>query len=105
MIVWRDRETGPAYPSIGSAPSIGTFGMSLSVTTFMTILSSRFNGVQGIRNPRLHHASVSRRRNFSCPRGDRSNAPIVAAYQVEPARSAGIDPPHIDAHMAAAMLP
>jgi predicted glycoside hydrolase/deacetylase ChbG (UPF0249 family) len=25
--------------------------------------------------------------------------------QIEPARSAGIDPPHIDAHMAAAMLP
>src|SRR3984893_15299766 len=43
MIVWRDRETGPAYPSIGSAPSIATFGMSWSVTTFMTTLSSRFN--------------------------------------------------------------
>src|SRR6266851_5297121 len=38
MIVWRDRETGPVHPSIRSAPSTGTFGMSLSVTTFMTVL-------------------------------------------------------------------
>src|ERR1700730_13278786 len=38
MIVWRDRETGPVHPSIRSAPSTGTFGMSLSVTTFMMAL-------------------------------------------------------------------
>jgi hypothetical protein len=35
-MVCRDRETGPVYPSMRSAPSIGAFGMSLSVTTFMT---------------------------------------------------------------------
>jgi hypothetical protein len=35
MMVWRHRETGPVHPSIRSAPSTGTFGMSRSVTTFM----------------------------------------------------------------------
>src|SRR5271166_1798673 len=38
MIVWRDRETGPVHPSIRSAPSTGTFGIFLSVTTFMMTL-------------------------------------------------------------------
>src|ERR1700724_1900639 len=48
MIVWRDRETGPAHPSIGSAPSTGTFGMSLSVTTFMMALL-RLADIQRVR--------------------------------------------------------
>src|SRR6266849_518938 len=38
MMVCRDLETGPVHPSIGSAPSTGTCGMSLSVTTFMITL-------------------------------------------------------------------
>src|ERR1043165_8753777 len=39
MIVWRVRWTGPVQPSIRSAPSTGTFGMSFSVTTFMAAFS------------------------------------------------------------------
>src|ERR1700730_10144592 len=35
MMVCRDRGTGPVHPSIRSALSTGTFGMSRSVTTFM----------------------------------------------------------------------
>src|SRR5438094_8345478 len=35
MMVCRDRETGPVHPSIGEAPSTGTLGIFLSVTTFM----------------------------------------------------------------------
>src|SRR5260370_38885611 len=50
MMVWRDRETGHDHPSIRSAPSTGTFGMSLSVTTFIVALP-RVGGIQGIRTP------------------------------------------------------
>src|SRR5262245_33720350 len=37
MMVWRVLDTGPVQPAVRSAaPSAGTFGMFLSVTTFMT---------------------------------------------------------------------
>jgi hypothetical protein len=59
MIVCRDLETGPMYPSIGSAPSIGTLGISLSVTTFMKTLLV-LDEVQGIRIPmQFRGASVA----------------------------------------------
>src|SRR5712692_6968659 len=48
-MVWRERETGPAQPSIRSAPSTGTFGMSLSVTTFMMSLLGLRPRVKGWR--------------------------------------------------------
>src|SRR5215469_11567138 len=60
MIVWRDLETGPVYPSIGSAPSIGTLGMSLSVTTFMKSLLV-LDQIQGIRMPQLRRRSFAAR--------------------------------------------
>src|ERR1051325_9883565 len=54
MIVWRVRWTGPVQPSIRSAPSTGTFGMSFSVTTFMTALP-RLTGskLSEIRSPNV----------------------------------------------------
>src|SRR5262249_32414320 len=58
MMVWRDRETGPVHPSIRSAPSTGTFGMSLSVTTFMMTLR-RVEASRVSKIPRRHKAGIA----------------------------------------------
>src|SRR5690348_18246390 len=63
MIVWRVRWTGPVQPSIRSAPSTGTFGMSFSVTTFMTAL------------PRLTGSKLSEIRSPSVPGNRLPRAP------------------------------
>src|SRR5215471_1963567 len=68
MIVWRDLETGPVYPSIGSAPSIGTLGMSFSVTTFMKSLL----GLTGFKVSEYRNCSGAGSRRV---RGDRHLAP------------------------------
>src|SRR6266581_4032920 len=75
MMVWRDRETGPVHPSIGDAPSTGTFGMFLSVTTFMMTLLM-LTGVHGIRNPRERLILSARAvaRMIGCLRPERNPA-------------------------------
>src|SRR6476660_9105558 len=62
MMVWRLLDTGPVQPAVRSAaPSAGTFGMFLSVTTFMTHVSIGLRSATDRTTIRSRCRSLNRR--------------------------------------------